>query len=59
MGHFFYKESLNMGPVFYQKKSLNMGPIFWLTQIFGFLHGENSKNHKNLWKMGIYFMKNP
>ena len=60
MGRFFYKKSLNMGPVFYKKKSLNLGAIFltW-AQISGFSHGKTPENKKFFEKWAYFFKKNP
>ena len=46
-GSFFYKNSLNMGPIFYQK-ILKHGSTFLTEPKFSglFSHGKNSKNHK-------------
>ena len=65
-GLFFYKKSLNMGPVFYQKKSLNMGQLFWMSTKFynfwGFCHAKTpkiAKFLKNRPRMALFFTKNP
>ena len=42
----FLQEILRHGSCFLQKETLNIGPLFWLSPIFQFSHGENSKNGK-------------